>query len=185
MIGHLEFMLKNQCVLSAFSTRTGLVQTHSWVYSKEPELPRQILKPMDKKNSSFSFENFIPANGTNSLNNHLSQCMRFPTMWYVRPAKPQISLRKCAVWSEPLLVAWVFYDCYASDWAPFVVAKLKRRLQRLVWVYTCQNVTLLEITCTGSIFIYIAGNPAVCQVPKTRTEIQICVVSFQSSSSYT
>ena len=24
---------------------------------------------------------------------HLSQCMRFPTMWYVRPAKPQISLR--------------------------------------------------------------------------------------------
>ena len=22
----------------------------------------------------------------------MSQCMRFPTMWYVRPAKPQISL---------------------------------------------------------------------------------------------
>ena len=32
-----------------------------------------------------------------------SQCMRFPTMWYVRPAKPQISLRICTVWSEPLL----------------------------------------------------------------------------------
>ena len=31
----------------------------------------------------------------------MSQCMRFPTMWYVRPAKPQISLRICAVWSEP------------------------------------------------------------------------------------
>ena len=29
----------------------------------------------------------------------------------VRPAKPQISLRIRAVWSEPLLVAWVFYDC--------------------------------------------------------------------------
>ena len=28
---------------------------------------------------------------------HLSQCMRFPTMWYVRPAKPQISLCICAV----------------------------------------------------------------------------------------
>ena len=26
-----------------------------------------------------------------------SQCMRFPTMCYVRPAKPQISLRICAV----------------------------------------------------------------------------------------
>ena len=35
-------------------------------------------------------------------NNHvydkyLSQRMRFPTMWYVRPAKPQISLPICAV----------------------------------------------------------------------------------------
>ena len=28
---------------------------------------------------------------------YMSQCMRFPTMWYVRPAKPQISLRICAV----------------------------------------------------------------------------------------
>ena len=36
---------------------------------------------------------------------NVSQCMRFPTMWYVRPAKPQISLRIRAVWSEPLLVA--------------------------------------------------------------------------------
>ena len=27
----------------------------------------------------------------------VSQCMRFPTMWYVRPAKPQISLRIRAV----------------------------------------------------------------------------------------
>ena len=28
---------------------------------------------------------------------YLSQCMRFPTIWYVRPAKPQISLRIRAV----------------------------------------------------------------------------------------
>ena len=27
----------------------------------------------------------------------MSQCMRFPTMWFVRPAKPQISLRIRAV----------------------------------------------------------------------------------------
>ena len=26
------------------------------------------------------------------------------TLWYVRPAKPQISLRIRAVWSEPLLI---------------------------------------------------------------------------------
>ena len=41
--------------------------------------------------------------------NKMSRDMRFPTMWYVRPTKPQISLRIRAVWSEPLLVAWVFY----------------------------------------------------------------------------
>ena len=33
--------------------------------------------------------------------------MRFPTIWYVPPAKPQISLRIHAVWSEPLLFAAV------------------------------------------------------------------------------
>ena len=31
------------------------------------------------------------------ISNYLSQCMRFPTMWYVRPAKPRISLRICAI----------------------------------------------------------------------------------------
>ena len=29
--------------------------------------------------------------------NNMSQCMRFPTLWYVRPTKPQISLRIRAV----------------------------------------------------------------------------------------
>ena len=80
--------------------------------------------------------------------------MRFPTMWYVRPTKPQISLRILAVWSEPLQVAWVFYDCKATDWTPFEVSKLIRRLQRLIGVYTCQNATLLEISCTDS-YLYI------------------------------
>ena len=34
----------------------------------------------------------------------------FPTMWYVRPAKAQTSLRIRTVWSEPLFVAWIFYE---------------------------------------------------------------------------
>ena len=54
----------------------------------------------------------------------MSQCMSFPTMWYVRPAKPQISLRIRAVWSEPLLIAWVFYNCWATDRTPFGVSNL-------------------------------------------------------------
>ena len=76
--------------------------------------------------------------------------MRFPTMWYAQPAKPQISLRIRADWSEPLLVAWMFYYCRATDWTSFGVSKLIRRLHRLVWVITCQKATLLEITCHGS-----------------------------------
>ena len=41
---------------------------------------------------------------------HLSHAMRFPTMWYVRQAKALTSLCIRAVWSEPLLVAWKFYE---------------------------------------------------------------------------
>ena len=39
-------------------------------------------------------------------NKEMSRSMIFPTMWYVRPAKAQISL-----WSELLIVAWILYDC--------------------------------------------------------------------------
>ena len=84
----------------------------------------------------------------------MSQCTRFPTMWYVRPAKPRTSLRIRAVWSEPLLVAWLFYDCWATDWTPFGVSKLKRRLQRLVRVYTCEKVILLEISLHSSYYFF-------------------------------
>ena len=81
--------------------------------------------------------------------------MRFPTMCYVRPAKAQTSLRIRAVWSEPLLIAWIFYDSSATDRTSLGVSMLIRRLHRLVWVYTRQNNTLLEITCRGSYIIVL------------------------------
>ena len=56
----------------------------------------------------------------------MSRGMRFPTMWYVQSAKPQISLRIWAVWSEPLLVARIFYEFKATDWTSFGVSELKR-----------------------------------------------------------
>ena len=80
---------------------------------------------------------------------HRSACA-YAQSDYVLQAKPQISLRICAVWSEPLLVAWVFYDFQATDWTSFGVSKLKMRLQRLVRVYICQNATVLETSCHGS-----------------------------------
>ena len=96
------------------------------------------------------------------FNLDMSQDMRFPTMWYVPPAKAQISLRLCAVWSEYFLVAWIYYGSQATDWTSFGVSKIKERLYRLVWVYTGQNDTLLEITCCGwilfhySIYIFLS-----------------------------
>ena len=89
--------------------------------------------------------------------------MRFPTMWYVRTSKPQISLRIHIVWSEPLLVAWISYECSATDLISFWFYKLKRRLYRLVWVYTCQNATLLEIKYHGSncVFLHLSIDPEV------------------------
>ena len=79
---------------------------------------------------------------------HMSRDMRFSTMWYVRPAKHQISLRIRAVWSETLLVAWIVYEYQATDRTSLGVA-----MHRHVWVYNCQNATLLEITCLGSIML--------------------------------
>ena len=46
-----------------------------------------------------------------------------------------------------LNILWVL----ATDWTSFGVSKLKRRLHYFVWVYTCQNTTLLEITWYDSI----------------------------------
>ena len=84
-------------------------------------------------------------------------------MW---PAKPQISLRIRAVLPETLLVARIFYDCKASDWTQFGISKLKRRLHRLVWVYTFQNATLLEITCRGSYWFLHAYLYYACNLPE-------------------
>ena len=53
---------------------------------------------------------------------------------------------EASVWSE--LVAWVFNDCYSTNWTPFGISQLSQ----LVWVYTCQNATFMEITCPGPLW---------------------------------
>ena len=83
---------------------------------------------------------------------YLRSNTRFPTMWYVRPAEPQVCLSIFAVWSEPFLAAW---SHTATDWTWFGVSELERRLHRLIWVYICQNATLLEITCLGSFWNWL------------------------------
>ena len=48
-----------------------------------------------------------------------------------------------------LSILWL----YTTDWTSFVVSKLKRRLQMLFRVYICQNATLLETSCHGSLYL--------------------------------
>ena len=48
--------------------------------------------------------------------------------------------------------------------------QLNRRLQRLVRVYTCQNATLLEISCHSSIIEY--KHSFIIQVQKVMKDIQ-------------
>ena len=83
------------------------------------------LNPDQKASSSTLIENACL---------QMSRDTRFPTMWYVRPAKAQNSLRIREYWSEPLLDAWIFYECKVTDWPSFGVSMLKRRLHRFVWV---------------------------------------------------
>ena len=53
-----------------------------------------------------------------------------------------------------LNILWVL-----SYWPNIIwISKLKRRLHRLVWDFTCQNATLLEITCHGSYISFIWSN---------------------------
>ena len=105
--------------------------------------------------------------------------MRFPTMWYVQPAKAQTSLRICAVWSEPLLVSWIFYDCSATCWTAVGVSELNRRLCMLVWVCSCQIATLLEITCRSSNTIYFWSQLSII---KSRERSIICAITCYWSS---
>ena len=69
--------------------------------------------------------------------------MRFPTMWYVCTEKPQISLRMRAVCSLPLL---------SLEYSMSVKLLTEHHLEflSLKGGCTCQNATLLDITCHGS-----------------------------------
>ena len=93
--------------------------------------------------------------------NIMSRDMKFSTMSCVQPAKPQISLRIQAVWSELLLVALIFYEWYSTYWISFEVSKHYRRLHRIVWVYTCQTATLVEIKCHDSYVVKCVSTSAV------------------------
>ena len=80
--------------------------------------------------------------------------MRFPSIRFMQPAKPQISLCIHTVWSEPLLVALIFYDR---------------------WVLTKHHLEFLILKggCTGSFFSLFMSK---CQIARNHVSRLICLL---------
>ena len=68
---------------------------------------------------------------TADLSHHLTK----PTKWPVRPAKTQISLCICPVWSESSLSAWRNIGPFATYWAHSKDSDQTGRMPRLIWVF--------------------------------------------------
>ena len=84
----------------------GLNIQYAIVCNQLANIHTHIYVPMYHKQSSLRFRltvetpclnwaNFIKFRKIVAPSTLMSKCMRFPTMWYVRPAQPQISLRIC------------------------------------------------------------------------------------------
>ena len=63
--------------------------------------PTQIDRKKSQHHRIFFFDRDVKHH-----HKQMSHDKRFPTMWYVRLTKPQVSLRIRAVWSGPMLVAY-------------------------------------------------------------------------------
>ena len=60
--------------------------------------------------------------------------MTKPTKWPLRPAKTQISLCICTVWSESSLSAWTNIGSSATHWALYEDSD-QTRMPRLIWIF--------------------------------------------------
>ena len=68
----------------------------------------------------------------------------------VRPAKTQISLGICPVWSESSLSAWRNLGSLATHWGHSEDSDQTGWMPRLIWVFAGRTVTLLVLSCRGS-----------------------------------
>ena len=68
----------------------------------------------------------------------------------VRPAKTQISLGICPVWSESSLSAWRKLGSLATHWGHSEDSDQTGRMPRLIWVLAGCTLILLVLSCCGS-----------------------------------
>ena len=120
---------------------TGILLAHPWAFSSG-ELKMLGLKLWKiYLTSIFTFE------PVHEISNNLV-CATSKDSY-----QPAHTLSLIRAFASCLNILWLL-----SYWLNTIgVSKLKRRLQRLVWVYTCQNVKLLEITCRGSYYFVLGA----------------------------
>ena len=68
----------------------------------------------------------------------------------VRPAKTQISLGICPIWSESSLSAWRKLGSLATHLAHSKDSDQTGRMPRLIWVFAGRTLILLGLSCRGS-----------------------------------
>ena len=81
----------------------------------------------------------------------MSRLITKPTKWPVRPAKTQISLGICPVWSESSLSAWRKLGFLATHWAHCKDSDQTGRMPRLIGVFAGRTLILLVLSCRCSI----------------------------------
>ena len=79
----------------------------------------------------------------------------------VRPAKTQISLAICPIWSESSLSAWRKLGSLATHWAHSENSDQTGRMPRLIWVFAGRTLILLVLSCHGS-YLLISKIYTVC-----------------------
>ena len=70
----------------------------------------------------------------------------------VQPAKTQISLGICPVWSESSLSAWRNLGSLATYWAHGKDSDQTGLMPRLIWVFPGRTLILLVLSCIGSYY---------------------------------
>ena len=82
----------------------------------------------------------------------MSRLMTKPIKWHVHPAKTQISLGICPVWSEALPSTWRNLGSLATHWAHSKESDQNGWMPRLIWIFawrTCHFVDFVMrlLTC--------------------------------------
>ena len=92
-----------------------------------------------------------------------------PTKWHVRPAKTQISLGICPVYSESSLSAWRKLGSLATHWVHNEDSDQTGQMPRLIWVFAGRTLILLvllwggsDVECTMMLFMKI--NLYLCEI---------------------